>query len=349
LKESFKCQRIKVHIKWEESYVRYLEIASAGPELKASRIVLGTTHFGSRVPEIEVFRIMDRYADLGGNTIDTARVYGDWEDTGNAVSERVCGNWLRGLGSDRGKFILATKGGHYRIKSRHISRVTPEDIRTDIEKSLENLKTYIDIYFLHRDDPQMPVEKIMPVFDEYIRSGDILALGASNWKRERIDEANRFCKENGLQPFTVSEIQWSLARLDENTLPLAFGSDNTLCGMEAGEYRKYAQGDLPIFCFTSIAWGFFGKYISGKGSMPGEAIKKACETPENFRRLDIVRRWSEKTGLSPITLSVAYLTGHRLPAAALVGCSRIEQLDELMAASDYVPDPEFYREIKSGS
>lgn len=329
--------------------MKYLNIATADSEIEVSKIVLGTTHFGSKIPDNEVFEIIDRYAGLGGNAIDTARVYGDWGDTGNAASERVCGNWLRGLGADRNKFILATKGGHYRIKSRNITRVTYEDIKTDIELSLENLKTYIDIYFLHRDNPLLPVEKIMPVFDEYIRAGDIRAIGASNWKRERIDEANRFCRANGLQPFTVSEIQWSLAQLDEKTLPLAFGNDPTICGMEAGEYDKYTAGDLPIFCFTSIAWGFFGKYISGKGSMPNEAIRKACETPENFRRLEIVRHWSEKTGLNPIALSVAYLTGHRLPAAALVGCSRAEQLDELMAAPDYVPDPEFYREIGLGS
>lgn len=325
--------------------VNYLKIGAADAELDVSRIILGTTHFGSRIPDKEVFDIIDRYAELGGNAIDTARVYGDWGDKGNAASERVCGNWLRGLGADRSRFILATKGAHYRVTARHISRVTPEDIKTDIELSLKNLKTYIDIYFLHRDNPAMPVEKIMPVFDEYIRSGDIRAIGASNWKRERIDEANRFCAKNRLQPFTVSEIQWSLAVLDEKTLPLAFGGDTTLCGMETGEYEKYAAGDMPIFCYTSLAWGFFGKYLSGEGSRPGGAHRSVLETPENLRRAEIVRRWCEKTGLSPITLSVAYLTGHSLPAAALVGCSRVEQLDELMAAPDYVPDPEFYREI----
>ena len=187
------------------------------------------------------------------------------------------------------------------------------------------------------------------MFEEYIRSGDIRALGASNWTRERIDQANKFCKENKLQPFTVSQIQWSLARFDKQTLSLAFENDHTLCGMEAGEYEKYASGDLPIFCFTSVAWGFFGKYIAGVGSMPSEAIKKACETKENFRRMDILRRYSEKTGLLPITLSVAYLTGHKLPAAALVSCSRAEQLDELMAAPDYVLAQEFYDEVGTGN
>lgn len=326
--------------------MRYLQIGGTSGNIEVSRIVLGTTHFGSKIPEAAVMDIMDRYASLGGNAIDTARVYGDWGDTGNAASERVCGSWL--CGGNRERFILATKGGHYRMASRDVCRVTPDDIRADIELSLENLKTHIDIYFLHRDNPALPVEAIMPVFDEYIRSGDIRAVGASNWKRERIDAANAFCRENSFQPFTVSEIQWSLAQLNSGTLPAAFGNDPTVCGMEAGEYDKYTGGDLPLFCFTSIAWGFFGKYITGQGSMPGEAIRKACETPENFRRLEVVRRWSEKTGLPPVTLSVAYLTGHRLPAASLVSCSRPEQLDELMAAPDFVPDPEFYREIGVG-
>ena len=322
--------------------MKHLMIKAADGEIAVSRIVLGTTHFGTRTPGKEAFEIMDRFAALGGNAIDTARVYGDWDDTGDAASEQVCGDWLRS--TERRKFVLATKGGHYKIKDR-VSRVTPEEIRVDIELSLKNLKTYIDIYFLHRDNPEIPVEKIMPIFEEYIRSGDIRALGASNWKRERIDQANMFCRENNMQPFTVTEIQWSLARFDEETLPIAFGNDPTVCGMETGEYEKYVSGDLPIFCYTSVAWGFFGKYISGVGSMPSETIRKACETKENFRRMDIVRRWSKKTGLLPITLSVAYLTGHRLPTAALVSCSRAEQLDELMAAPNYVLEQGFYDEV----
>ncbi len=186
----------------------------------------------------------------------------------------------------------------------------------------------------------MPVAEIMPVLHEYVKSGDIRAVGCSNWSRERMDEANRYAGEHSLTPFSANEIQWSLAMLDRETLDKLFGSD--VFGVNAGEYHKYLHSDIPLLSFTSLAWGYFTKLLEGTES----PYIAALESPENRRRSEIVRKWSKQTGLSPAAIAVAYITSHPyLNAAACVGASNPEQVADFMAASDVVLPRAFFEEI----
>lgn len=319
--------------------MRFFPIRSSDGELQVSRVILGTTHFGTKVTDNVTFDILDRYAALGGTTIDTARVYGDWGNTGNAASERVVGQWLRECGR-RSDFVLITKGAHHRIERPIKPRVTPDCIRGDLELSLENIGGGIDLYLLHRDDPSVPVAEIMPVLHEYVKSGDIRAIGCSNWSRERMDEANRFAETHSMTPFSANEIQWSLAMLDRETLDKLFGSD--VFGVNAGEYHKYLHSDISLLSFTSIAWGYFTKLIEGTES----PYIAALESAENRRRADVVRKWCKQTSLSPAAIAVSYITSHPfIRAAACVGCSNTEQVSDFMAAGDVVLPRAFFEEI----
>jgi len=321
--------------------MRYIKTPAAPQSVELSRIILGSTHFGTKIPDDEVFRIIDRFADFGGTAIDTARVYGDWQNTGNAASERVVGQWLKNSGK-RNRFTLITKGAHYRLATPFTSRVKPECIIEDIELSLKNLGFPIDLYLLHRDDPTVPVEEIMPVLDRYVKAGDIRAIGASNWTHERIDEANNFAGENGFARFVASEIQWSLAHIDSEALPKMLGVG--VKGVNAGECEKYMNSDIPLLAFTSITWGYFSKLLNGQQSLHHEELS----TPENLRRAEIVRKWSEKTGASATAISVAYIASHpQINAAACVGASNGEQVADFMAAADLVLPQEFFDEIES--
>jgi len=322
--------------------MRYIDIQSQRETISASRIILGTTHFGTRISDKDTYRIIDEFADNGGNTIDTARVYGDWANTGNAASERTVARWLRDSGR-RNHFVLITKGAHHRVGKVIEPRVNPRAIREDIELSLKNIDSYIDIYLLHRDDPSVPVSEIMPVLDEYVKRGDIRAVGCSNWTAERRDEANNFSEENGLAQFAASEIQWSLAHIDRDMLYKLF--DNTVHGIDAGEYSKYEDSGFPLFAFTSIAWGYFGKLLGGTEPSYSEILN----TEENLRRAEVVKKWSAQTGMSPVAISVAYITSHpHINAAACVGASNPEQVRDFMSASDLTLPQEFFDEIGFG-
>ena len=108
--------------------------------LDCARIILGTGRFGGAIDEGAAFELMDVYIEAGGNVIDTAEVYGDWfPDVEKSPSEKLVGRYLRQRGSSG--LIVFTKGAHYRIKDpARVSRVRPECIREDLEKSLETLR-----------------------------------------------------------------------------------------------------------------------------------------------------------------------------------------------------------------
>ena len=129
-------------------------------------LALGTAPFGTAIGRDTAFAILDAFLALGGNLIDTAAVYG------MGASEQTIGDWLKDRRA-RDKITVATKGGHPSIPDWQ-QRLTEQDVRADLEASLRNLQTdYIDVYFLHRDDPSKPVEDIMPMLHKLVCEGKV--------------------------------------------------------------------------------------------------------------------------------------------------------------------------------
>ena len=131
----------------------------------------------------------------GGNCLDTAHLYGDGDN------ERVVGQWTneRGL---RDEIVILGKGAH---NSQDRKRVTPYDILSDLHDSLARFKVdSIDLYLLHKDDPEKPVGPIVETLHAAKEAGQIDAYGGSNWSAERVQEANRYAAANGLTPFVAS-------------------------------------------------------------------------------------------------------------------------------------------------
>ena len=119
---------------------------------------------GSDLNEAESFALLDQVYELGGNTLDTAHVYAGGQ------SERIIGNWLQARNL-REKMVIITKGGAHSEDRR---RMTPFDITADLFDSLARLKTdHIDLYLLHRDDPNLPVEPIINALNEHQQAGRI--------------------------------------------------------------------------------------------------------------------------------------------------------------------------------
>ena len=98
---------------------------------QASVIGLGTGEFGGRCPEGQAREFMDAYAALGGNFIDTARVYGDFATPRNGESEKVIGRWMAER-HNRDALFLSTKGGHPPLRNMRQSRLSREDVRGDM-------------------------------------------------------------------------------------------------------------------------------------------------------------------------------------------------------------------------
>ena len=130
--------------------------------------------------------------EFGVNILDTAIGYGG--------SEVSIGKWMSAR-NNRKDNILITKGCHPGPEGK---RVTPKDLADDLFRSLERLETdYIDIYLLHRDDLDLPVDPIVDALNEHFAAGRIKSFGGSNWTHQRIQEANDYAAKNGLEPFRV--------------------------------------------------------------------------------------------------------------------------------------------------
>lgn len=165
------------------------------------------------------------------------------------------------------------------------------------------------------------------------RFAQALAVGVSNWTAERIEEANRYARRAGKTPLAVSQIQWSFAR----TTPQRLG-DTTLVYDE--EYARYRRMRLPVMAYSSQAGGLFTKWLRGGEQALSEGMRHSYMDDENRRRLERLTCFCRETGCPPSAAVLAYITHNPLPGAALIGCSRLEQLEDSLTGCDrrFTPD-----------
>lgn len=231
-------------------------------ELQVSKVIFGTTYLGN-MGEKEAFPQLDRYFELGGRCIDTARIYSNFEPDDRRPSEEVIGAWFQSTGL-RKEIVLSTKGAHPPFGKMDQSRLGRDDLCFDLEQSLNALKTdYIDLYWLHRDDVNVPVEGIVDTLNDFARQGMVRCFGASNWSVERLLEANSYAEKSGQLGFSASQIQWSLALCTPQSL-----GDPTLVCMTDETRRAYLEHGIPVMAITHRQKGCFP-------SLPS-AAKKTC-------------------------------------------------------------------------
>lgn len=218
-------------------------------ELTVSRLCLGTVNFGTALNPNEAREMMDAFFEKGGNLVDTAHVYSDWVPGVRSRSEKVIGKALKGM--DRKSVVLSTKGAHYDLHAPKISRVVPAQIVRDLDESLECLDTdYIDLYFLHRDNPAMPVGEIMDCLEEQRRMGKFRYAGCSNWTLPRVMETQAYAEAKGMPGFLVNQLMWSLAEVNRSEIP----ADYVL--MDDATMAYTLRSSMSILCFSAQAKGY---------------------------------------------------------------------------------------------
>ena len=291
--------------------MQYREIS--GINKPVARIIQGTTMIGSDLNEAESFALLDQVYELGGNTLDTAHVYA------GGKSERIIGNWLQARNL-RKKMIIITKGGAHSEDRR---RMTPFDVTADLFDSLARLKTdHIDLYLLHRDDQNLPVEPIIHALNEHQQTDRIHAFGASNWSHQRIDAANHYAQTNGLASCVASSPQYSLAESHTEPWPLCL----SISGEEGTEAREwYAKMEMPLLVWSPLASGFFsGKFRRDNLHTFGarewdEVVVRTYAKEANFQRLERAEALANEKGGTAAHVALAFVMNQSMNVFSVVG------------------------------
>jgi aryl-alcohol dehydrogenase-like predicted oxidoreductase len=289
-----------------------------GVEKPVARIVQGTVMIRSEDEgdEERSFALLDEVFAQGGTTFDTAHQYGGGD------CERTLGRWIRYRGL-REEVVVIGKGAHHNEDRK---RVTPFDITSDLHDSLARLGfDYIDLYLLHRDDPSVPVGPIVEVLNEHKEEGRIHAFGGSNWRPERLREANDYARENGLTPMVASSPNLSLAVQVKEPW-----SDCVSISGDEEERRWYEETRMPLFTWSTLAGGFFSGRFARDNLDSFEAyLDRICvETycyEENFGRLDRAGVLAGEKGLMVPQVALSYVLAQPLEVFALVGCNTAEE------------------------
>jgi aryl-alcohol dehydrogenase-like predicted oxidoreductase len=305
-----------------------------GTELNPSVICLGALPFGVSLSEQTSFELLDRYFAGGGNFIDTALVYGEWLPGGKGLSEKTVGKWVTAK-HNRTEAIIGTKGAHPRLSSMQTPRLSKAEIISDLEESLDNLQTdYIDLYWLHRDDPERPIAEIITTLYEQLQAGKIRYFGCSNWRVERIKEAQTFAATYGLPGFVGNQLRWSLALPNPSAL-----FDPTTTTMDAAMKVYHQQSGLAAMAYTSQARGFFSKLANSSREKLPETLKREYLNPENLTILTRLTELAAEKVLSVGVLALAYLVSQPFPTYPIASCSTLEQLLENLAAGAVELEP----------
>jgi aryl-alcohol dehydrogenase-like predicted oxidoreductase len=287
--------------------MRYLRFAPLDRDL--SRLVLGTAGY-EHAPLDVALDLFDAYLALGGNVVDTGREYGN--------AEAIVGRWLRErrLGDE---VVVLTKGAHHDNDTGR-RRVNPAEITQDLEESLRTLgRAAIDIYCLHRDDPDVPVGPIVDTLHGHRQAGRVRALGASNWTAARIEEAARYAARHGREPFRCSSPGLSLAAPGEAPWLGAV----TIHAREARAW--YAARQLPVFAWAALAGGFFAGVSSPD-------VRRVYDSAENRERRRRAATLAARKGATTSQIALAWVLHQPFPTYALVGPRNVAELRESGAA-----------------
>jgi aryl-alcohol dehydrogenase-like predicted oxidoreductase len=271
-------------------------------ELPLSRLALGTLGFSLRTRDRD-YALFDAWLEAGGTVIDTAHVY----EEGDA--ERVLGRWLADRPGARERIVLVTKGAHPDGDRR---RVTPADIAADLRDSMERLGGPVDLYLLHRDDPDVEVGEIVDALDAHRRAGEIRAFGVSNWTLPRIDAANAYAAERGVAGIACNSPHLSLAV--QNAPPWA----GCLSATDAGSRAWHERTGMPLLAWSAQAAGFFAG-----------ARTDVYDNPDNRERRARAGQLGDANAVA-----LAWVLAQPFPTVAVVGPHSVEHLHASLAALD---------------
>jgi aryl-alcohol dehydrogenase-like predicted oxidoreductase len=277
-----------------DNVMRYGEIAGVGKQV--SRLVMGVDN-QTTLPHATV--MFDDFFERGGTTFDTAYIYG------RGLCEKVLGQWIRNRDL-RSDVVVIGKGAH-------TPHCDPESITRQLAESLDRLQTdYLDVYFMHRDNPDIPVAEFVDVLDEHLRAGRIKAYGGSNWSLDRVAEANAYAESAGKTPFAAVSNNFSLARAMD--VPWA----GCMSASDDASRHWLEKNQLALMPWSSQARGFFSGRAAPENKSDAELVR-CWYSDDNFERLARATDLAQRRGVATTAIALAYVLHQEFPTFPLIG------------------------------
>jgi len=289
-----------------------METRSIG-SLKVSVVGLGCNNFGGRLDEAGTAAVVNAAIDAGINFFDTADIYG------GTKSETFMG---RALGSRRDEIVLATKFG-IKLSDERPGGAHPDYIRVAVEDSLRRLQTdRIDLYQLHRPDPEGPIADTMGALDALVRAGKVREIGCSNFTAEQLREAE--AAATGAK-FVSVQNHYSLLHQEGQADVLA-------------ECDRQAAAFLPYF---PLANGLLtGKYRKGAAPPEGSRITTSGNfaswlSDANLDKVEALIAYAEARGRTILELAFGWLLAKPVIASVIAGATKPGQIEANSAAAGW--------------
>jgi len=297
--------------------VQYRQLGRSG--LKVSLAGLGCNNFGQRIDLEATKRVVHKALDVGITLFDTADAYGN-----RGGSEDHLGQVL---GARRKDIVLATKFALPMDDAETLKGGSRRYIMSAVEASLRRLRTdWIDLYQLHRPDPDTPIEETMRALDDLIRQGKVRYIGCSNLVAWQVVEAQWTSRHHGLSRFVSCQDEYSLLVRDiERELVPAM--------------REYEIGLLPFF---PLASGFLtGKYRRNAPMPEGARItvtqrfQDRYMTDANWEIVEKLRAFAESRGKTLLDLAFSWLAAQPPVASVIAGATKPEQIEANVRAIEW--------------
>ena len=285
--------------------------------VKVSPLCLGTMNFGGRSTAEQSTEMLNAFLDAGANFIDTANVYNDGK------SEQIIGQWLADSGK-RDQIVLSTKV-HGR-RSDHINDAGNHrwHIVREVEKSLKRLKTdRIDVYHIHRPDPDTPIDQTLRALDDLVRQGKVLYLASSTFAAWQLAEAHFVAEKLGTARFDIEQPPLNILdrRTEQEVLPFC---------------RKY---EIATMTWAPLARGrLAGKYSRGGRKFP-DGSWYAAQGKSDFPKsqwpvMEGIDKLADDAGCSSSQFSIAWLLHLPGVTCPILGPRTVEQLKDNLGAMD---------------
>ena len=284
--------------------IRDLEVSALGLGC------MGMTHsYEPRPDRNEMIKLIRTAYDIGVTFFDTAETYGPY------TNEELLGEAAKPI---RDNVVLATKCGQMVIDGKPIVDGRPEVIRKSLEGSLKRLQTdYIDLYYLHRVDPKVPIEDVAATMKEFIEQGKIKTWGISESNAETIRKANAVCPVTAIQSeYSMwwrnpeKEIFETLEELNIGFVPFSPLGKGFLTG-------KLKREDLSSTDFRS--------------SIP-KFSQESMKTNQKF--IDFVNELASSKGITSAQLALSWVLAQRPYISPIPGTTKLHRLEENLKAAD---------------